>query len=78
VWRLSLGGARDHALAPAIAGSIVGFAAVGLFDSLLDVPRVAFVFYSLLLIGLTLRASGPSAVGAARARHRSRSAPADS
>jgi len=57
VWRLSLGGARDHALAPAMAGAIVGFAAVGLFDSLLDVPRVAWLFYSLLLIGLTLRTS---------------------
>jgi hypothetical protein len=76
VWRLSLGGARDHTLAPTMAGAIVGFAAVGLFDSLLDVPRVAFVFYSLLLIGLTFRVS--VVPDAARARHRSRSAPADS
>ena len=33
-----------------------GFATVGAFDSLLDVPRVGFVFFTLLLLGLGLRA----------------------
>jgi hypothetical protein len=55
LWRLTLGNARAHALAPGLAGALVGFAAVGLFDSLLDIPRVAFVFYLMLLIGLALR-----------------------
>jgi hypothetical protein len=55
LWRVSLGHAREHPLAPALAGALLGFAAVGLFDSLLDMPRVAFIFYALLLIGLTLK-----------------------
>jgi len=53
-WRVALGSARTHPLAPAIAGSLVGFVMVGLFDSLVDVPRDAFVFYFLLLQALTL------------------------
>lgn len=52
LWRLSWGAARDHALAPALAGAIVGFGVVGLFDSLLDVPRVAFLFYFLILLAV--------------------------
>ncbi|MBS0446990.1 MAG: hypothetical protein JSR59_13690 [Proteobacteria bacterium] len=55
LWRVALGHARGHPLAPGIAGAIVGFVAVGAFDSLVDVPRVAFVFYLLVLLGLTLR-----------------------
>jgi hypothetical protein len=54
LWRVSFGTARYHPLAPAIGGGLVGFALVGLFDSLVDVPRLAFVFYLLLLIGLTM------------------------
>ena len=56
LWRVSVGNARRHPLAPSLAGALVGFAAIGAFDSLLDVPRVAFVFYWLLLLALTLRA----------------------
>jgi hypothetical protein len=55
VWRVALGKAKDHPLAPGIAGGLVGFVVVGLFDSLLDVPRLAFVFYLVLLLGLTVR-----------------------
>ena len=54
--RLSFGRGRDHALAPALVASLVGFLVVGLFDSLLDVPRVAFMFYTVLLFSLGLRA----------------------
>jgi hypothetical protein len=54
LWRLAIGSARAHPLAPAIAGALVGFVMVGLFDSLVDVPRDAFVFYFLLLQALTL------------------------
>lgn len=57
LWRVSLGNARSHVLAPGLTGAVVGFAVVGLFDSLLDVPRVAFVWYSLLLAMLTLPAA---------------------
>lgn len=55
MWRVSIGHARTHALAPPLAGALAGFAVVGLFDSLLDVPRVAFCFYFLLLLALTIR-----------------------
>ena len=54
--RLSFGRGRDHALAPALVASLVGFLVVGLFDSLLDVPRLAFMFYTVLLFSLGLRA----------------------
>ena len=55
VWRLSFGRAKDHPLAPAIAGALIAFLVVGAFDSLLNVPRVAFLFYFFVLVGLTLR-----------------------
>ena len=58
LWRTSLGRARQHPLAPALAASLLGFSVVGLFDSLLDVPRLGFLFYWLLLLALTLR--GPT------------------
>jgi len=52
LWRVSWGAVRDHPPAPAIAGAIAGFWMVGLFDSLLDVPRVAFWYYFLVLIAV--------------------------
>ncbi len=60
--RLTLGSAAEHPLAPALAGALMGFLCVGLFDSLLDAPRVAFLFWMLLLIGLGLRATPPPPV----------------
>lgn len=54
--RLSFGRGRDHPLAPAIVAALIGFAAVGAFDSLLDAPRIGFIFFTLLLLGLGLRA----------------------
>jgi hypothetical protein len=53
--RLCLGSARDHILAPCLAGGLMAFATVGLFDSLLDVPRIAFLFYWLLALALAVR-----------------------
>jgi len=55
LWRVSVGTAKNHPLAPGIGGGLVGFALVGLFDSLVEVPRLAFVFYVVLLLGLTVR-----------------------
>jgi hypothetical protein len=54
--RLSFGRGRDHPLAPAIVAALIGFGAVGAFDSLLDAPRIGFIFFTLLLLGLGLRA----------------------
>ena len=56
LWRLSFGRGRDQALAPPLAGALVGFVCVGAFDSLLDVPRVGFIFFALVLFSLGLRA----------------------
>jgi len=54
--RLSFGRGRDHPLAPAIVAALIGFGTVGAFDSLLDAPRIGFIFFTLLLLGLGLRA----------------------
>ncbi|MBA4218752.1 MAG: hypothetical protein C0460_15630 [Methylibium sp.] len=54
--RLSFGRGRDHPLAPAIVAALIGFGVVGAFDSLLDAPRIGFIFFTLLLLGLGLRA----------------------
>lgn len=54
--RLSFGRGRDHPLAPAVVAALIGFGVVGAFDSLLDAPRIGFVFFTLLLLGLGLRA----------------------
>ena len=53
--RTALGRAQRHPDAPYVAAAIVGFAIVGAFDSLLDVPRVAFLFYFVVMLGLMLR-----------------------
>ncbi|HEX7383779.1 MAG TPA: hypothetical protein VF291_05665, partial [Burkholderiaceae bacterium] len=60
LWRLVRGSAAAHPLAPPLAGAIVGFLVVGLFDSLIDVPRVGFAFDLLLLIALGLRRTEPA------------------
>jgi hypothetical protein len=52
LMRSLVGQRAYHPLAPAIVASIVGFLVVGMFDSLLDVPRVAFLFFLLLLIAI--------------------------
>ncbi|MGM9483045.1 hypothetical protein ACS5PN_17765 [Roseateles sp. NT4] len=56
LMRLSFGRGRDHPLAPAIVAALIGFGTVGAFDSLLDAPRIGFIFFTLLLLGLGLRA----------------------
>jgi hypothetical protein len=55
LWRLAVGRAAAHPAAPYLAAAVAGFLVVGLFDSLTDVPRVAFVFYLLSMAALMLR-----------------------
>lgn len=55
LYRLVAGTARRHPISPFLAAALAGFMIVGLFDSLLDVPRLAFLFYLLSFIGLALR-----------------------
>lgn len=60
LWRVTFGHARRHPMAAPLAGALLGFGVVGAFDSLLDVPRLAWLFYLLLLVALTLPAAGTS------------------
>jgi hypothetical protein len=65
LYRLVAGAARGHPVAPFLAASLAGFLLVGLFDSLLDVPRLAFLYYLLLMVSLALPKGTPS-----RSNHR--------
>jgi hypothetical protein len=60
--RVSWGNAAGHPLAPALAGALLGFMAVGLFDSLVDGARLAFLYGTLVCLGLGLRTPPPPAV----------------
>jgi hypothetical protein len=67
LWRLSIGAARRHPLAPPLAAAIVGLCVVGLIDSLFDMPRVAFLVLTLLVGALLLpRVNDPSVGSMAR------------
>jgi hypothetical protein len=54
LWRVTVGSGRGHPLAPPLAAGLVGLLVIGLFDSVIDAPRIAFVYYLLLLVALTL------------------------
>jgi hypothetical protein len=54
LWRLSLGKVSQHELAPYLSAAIVGFLVVGIFDSLIDVPRLAILYYLMILLSLSL------------------------
>lgn len=56
-FRLTVGDARHYPLAPALVGGLAGFVLVGMFDSLLDVPRLSLLFYFLLMISLIIQTS---------------------
>jgi hypothetical protein len=51
---LIFGRVRRHILAPYIAGSLTGYLVVGLFSSLMDVPRVAFLFWLISIVSWLL------------------------
>ncbi|MDR0775293.1 MAG: hypothetical protein LBE81_01455 [Azonexus sp.] len=55
LWQLNLGRAREHELAPYLSAAITGFLVVGMFDSLIDVPRLALLFYVLLFLCFMLK-----------------------
>jgi len=52
LWRLTVGRGRSEALAPFCVASIVGLLLVGLVSSVLDVPRVAFLFFLMVFVAL--------------------------
>lgn len=57
LWQLVWGHARPHGASPYFAASLGATLCVGLVSSLMDVPRVAFLFYFLTLFSLQIRAS---------------------
>ena len=56
--RLAVGRVRSHQMAPASVAAIIGFLIVGGFDSLLDAPRIAWLFYTLVLLSLCVLPAG--------------------
>ena len=70
LWRVTLGSARDHPAAPCLAAALAGCLVVGGFDSLLDVPRVAFLIYFLMLLSLALNGAPSGRTRRSHARHR--------
>ncbi len=59
LWQLVFGATRAHTLAPYLAASLVAVLLVGLVSSVMDVPRVAFLFFLLLFVALELATAGP-------------------
>ena len=52
LWQLVLGRARLQPIAPYLAASLVAVLVVGLVSSVLDVPRVAFLFFLLIFLAI--------------------------
>jgi len=52
LWRLVFGRARMAALSPFLAASLTAVLLVGLVSSVMDVPRVAFLFYLMLFFSM--------------------------
>ena len=52
LWRLNFGKARQREISPYLSAAIIGFLMVGAFDSLIDAPRLALMFYILILAAL--------------------------
>jgi hypothetical protein len=54
LWSLTLGSARQNELAPYMTSGIIGFLVVGFFDSLMDVPRLSFIYNFLVIYALSI------------------------
>lgn len=52
LWHLTVGRTRSQPMAPYLAASIIGVLLVGLVSSVMDVPRVAFLFYLVNFLAL--------------------------
>ncbi len=59
LWRVSFGAARSQPLAPYLAAGMAGACALGMVSSIMDMPRVAFLFLLLVFFSLHL----PQAAG---------------
>jgi hypothetical protein len=66
LWQLAAGRLRQSDLSPYVAASLSGALLVGLVSSVMDVPRVALLFYLILFMGLqkaSVHAAGQAAPG---------------
>ncbi len=54
-WNLIFGGARTLTISPYLASSICAVLGVGCINSVMDVPRVAFIFYLLTLLSIHIK-----------------------
>ncbi|CAN5396292.1 hypothetical protein BH11PSE9_BH11PSE9_01510 [soil metagenome] len=54
LWRAAFGAAQDHEVAPPLAASLIGALVIGASDSLFDMPRIAFLFYLLAMLALSI------------------------
>ncbi len=57
LWQLVLGRGRLETIAPYVAASLVAVLLVGLVSSVMDVPRVAFLFWLLIFLAVQLSKS---------------------
>jgi len=55
LFRVTAGGGRDHPLAAPLAGGILACLGVGMFDSLVDAPRLTLFLFFALFVALGLR-----------------------
>jgi hypothetical protein len=58
--RLAFGRVRRHPLAPPLLAGLVGFLGVGLFDSLLDMPRMTLSLFLMSWVALSLAPQAPA------------------
>jgi hypothetical protein len=68
-WRLVFGAARSHPAAPYLAAALASGCALGLVSSVMDMPRVAFLFLLLTMLSLHL-GPGPAESAAMRPARR--------
>lgn len=61
LWRVSFGAACGQPVAPYLGAALAGGCALGLVSSIMDMPRVAFLFLLLLFFALYLPAQRDSA-----------------
>jgi O-antigen ligase len=59
LWRTGRAARRNDELAPYWLAALLGFGVVGMFDSLTDVPRLAFLFYWVILYLVIHRCGHP-------------------
>ncbi|MDE2614298.1 MAG: hypothetical protein KGL78_12715, partial [Burkholderiales bacterium] len=58
LWRVTFGAAAGHPAAAMLAAGLVALGVVGAVDSVLDMPRVAFLAYLFVALALVLPAHG--------------------